>query len=133
MTKPAPSNSVTEPDQNSERSKTLQESQQKAELPDSICRLIELCQIEMGALEVWLFGSRARGDYRDDSDFDILAIIPDDAPQDADGAVNAFRLRRKSGAHADLFAVRISEFLASRTTMNTLSYIVAQEGVRLDV
>ncbi len=27
--------------------------------------------------EVWLFGSRARGDHRPDSDLDLLAVLPD--------------------------------------------------------
>lgn len=106
--------------------------QQRSQLPEEVRRLVDLCRIEMMAVEVWLFGSRARGDFRSDSDFDILAVIPDDAPKDLDGPVAVFRLRRKSGAHADLFAVRKSDFLAARTTMNTLSYIVAREGVRLD-
>jgi hypothetical protein len=105
---------------------------QRAELPDEVRRLVDLCELEMGAVEVWLFGSRARGGFTSNSDFDILAIIPDDAPDDVDGPVAAFRLRRKSGAQADLFTVRMSDFLAARSTVNTLSYAVAREGVRLD-
>src|SRR5271167_3494992 len=30
--------------------------------------------------EIWLFGSRARSDHRADSDFDILAVLPDGLP-----------------------------------------------------
>lgn len=102
------------------------------ELPDNVRRLVELCQLEMGALEVWLFGSRVRGDFRSNSDFDLLAVIQDDAPVDVDTPAAAFRLRRQSGAHADLFTVRMTDFLAARSTLNTISYAVAQEGVRLD-
>jgi uncharacterized protein len=29
-------------------------------------------------LQVWLFGSRARGDARPDSDWDLLVVVPDD-------------------------------------------------------
>ncbi|WP_089268418.1 nucleotidyltransferase domain-containing protein [Jannaschia aquimarina] len=87
----------------------------------------------MGAAEVWLFGSRARGDFRDDSDYDVLAVVPDEAPQEVDSPVAAFRLRRKSRAHADLLTARMSDFLAARSTPNTLSFAVAHEGVRLDV
>jgi predicted nucleotidyltransferase len=29
---------------------------------------------------VWLFGSRARGDHRHDSDFDLLVVLPDGLP-----------------------------------------------------
>jgi uncharacterized protein len=101
-------------------------------LPVEIRRLVELCKREMKASEVWLFGSRARGDCGDDSDFDVLAVIPDDIPGDVDTPVAAFRLRRKSKAHADLLTARMSEFLAARTTPNTISYAATHEGVRLD-
>jgi hypothetical protein len=32
---------------------------------------------------IWLFGSRARGDAREDSDFDLLVVLPDGLPLDA--------------------------------------------------
>lgn len=38
-------------------------------------RLVALYEPE----QVWLFGSRARGDARDDSDWDLLVVVPDDA------------------------------------------------------
>ncbi|MBI1218490.1 MAG: nucleotidyltransferase domain-containing protein [Rhodobacteraceae bacterium] len=101
-------------------------------LPGEVRRLVALCKRDMKASEVWLFGSRARGDFREDSDFDILAVIPDDAPEDVDTPVAAFRLRRKSKAHADLLTARMSDFLAARATPNTISYAAAHEGVRLD-
>lgn len=104
----------------------------KIALPNDVRRLVELCKQEMGASEVWLFGSRARGDFRDDSDYDVLAVVPDEAPKDVDSPVAAFRLRRKSKAHADLLTARMSDFLAARSTPNTLSFTVAHEGVRLD-
>ena len=84
-------------------------------------RLVKLCQREMGAIEVWFFGSRARGDHRENTDYDLTAVIPDDAPADVDTPVAAFRLRRQAGAHADLFTVRQSDYLAARSTPNTLS------------
>ncbi len=105
----------------------------KAVLPDEVHRLVELCKYDMGASEVWLFGSRARGDFRENSDYDLLAVIPDNAPPDVDTPVAAFRLCRKSRAHADLLTARMSDFIAARSTVNTISYAVAQEGIRLDV
>ena len=32
--------------------------------------------------EAWLFGSSARGDYKDDSDIDLLILLPDDMSSD---------------------------------------------------
>ncbi|MFX0543832.1 nucleotidyltransferase family protein [Roseovarius sp. S4756] len=91
-----------------------------------------MCKRDMQAAEIWLFGSRARGDNREDSDYDILVVIPDDAPNDLDTPRAAFRLRRKSGAHADLLTARMSDFLGARMTVNTIRYAVAMEGIRLD-
>ncbi len=103
------------------------------DVPKEVRHLVELCKTEMLAMEVWLFGSRARGDNHDRSDFDILAVIPDDAPEYIDSPRAAFRLRRQSKAHADLFTVRASDFAGATDVPNTISYAVAREGVRLDV
>ena len=84
--------------------------QPEAELPDEVRRLVELCKLELGAMEVWLFGSRAHCDFYINSDYDLLAIVPDDAPADADGPAAAFRLRislgrrRESGSTTDVHA-----------------------------
>lgn len=102
------------------------------DLPDEVKLLVELCKTEMFASEVWLFGSRARGDNTPQSDFDILAVISDDAPKDIDTPHAAFRLRRRSKAHADLLTIRASDFIGASTVPNTISYAVAQEGLRLD-
>jgi len=104
----------------------------KMALPSEMLRLVNLCKTEMNASEVWLFGSRARGDFHENSDYDVLAVIPDDAPDNIDTPVAAFQLRRKSRAHADLLTARMSDFTEARSTINTISYAVAQEGIRLD-
>lgn len=101
-------------------------------LPPEVRRLVELCKSDMQACEVWLFGSRARGDFHSDSDYDVLAVIPDSAPHDIDTPVAAFRLRRKSRAFADLLTARMSDFVEAKATPNTISFAVAREGIRLD-
>lgn len=35
---------------------------------------------------IYLFGSKARGESRPDSDYDILVVVPDDAPPNVAGA-----------------------------------------------
>ena len=47
-----------------------------AELAEIVRRLIEAYAPE----RVYLFGSRARGDAGPDSDYDLLVVVPDDAP-----------------------------------------------------
>ncbi|EPX76457.1 nucleotidyltransferase domain-containing protein [Salipiger mucosus] len=81
------------------------------DLAREVERLVGLCEAELGALEIYLFGSRARGNHREESDYDLLAILPDGAPPEADDPMTLYKLRRRSGANADLFAVRRAEFL----------------------
>lgn len=94
--------------------------------------LIALCRSELGAEEVWLFGSRARGDHHPDSDWDLLAILPDEAPEESLDPVRVWQVRRRSGLNADLLVVTRSDFLDAQDSVTTLSAIVAREGVRVD-
>lgn len=49
-------------------------------------------------MKLYLFGSRARGDHRPDSDFDVLAI---DAPDSLYGALEPYAVEH--GGNLDLF------------------------------
>lgn len=95
--------------------------------------LVDLCLSEMHADEVWLFGSRARGDEHEDSDWDLIAVIPDDAPEEIGSLRQAFEIRRRSGLHADLLTARSSDFEGARHVVNTIAYDVEREGVLLGV
>jgi predicted nucleotidyltransferase len=86
----------------------------------------------MMATEVWLFGSRARGDHNADSDYDLLAVVPDDAPEGIDSPLAAFRIRRRSGAHADLLTARQGDFDEAKGVRSLLAHTIVSEGVRLD-
>jgi len=79
--------------------------------------------------QVWLFGSRARGDARPGSDWDLFVVVPDDTAESVLHPLVAWRLRREPGIRADVICCRTSEFLDSRETVNTLAYVVAREGV----
>jgi predicted nucleotidyltransferase len=81
--------------------------------------------------QVWLFGSRARGDFTPDSDWDLFVVVDDRvADDDLDPGVGR-RLRRESGVRADVIPWRASEFTQFRTVPNTLAYSVATDGVLL--
>ncbi len=51
-------------------------AQQQQTLDQAVRRLVEAFHPE----RIYLFGSRARGDARPDSDYDLMVILPDDAP-----------------------------------------------------
>ena len=94
--------------------------------------LVDLCRTELNASEVWLFGSRARGEAKAGSDWDILAVIPDDAPESVGRIKHTWSVKRRSGVSVDLLTVRAKDFHEARDSLNTLSYAVAREGIRLD-
>lgn len=79
--------------------------------------------------QVWLFGSRARGEAEPWSDWDLFVIVPDDTPEEQLDLLFLWRLKKGSGVPADVIACRATDFRNARDTVNTLSYVVAQEGV----
>jgi len=79
--------------------------------------------------QVWLFGSRARGDARPWSDWDLFVVVPDDTDEGLLDPRVAWRLKRGSGVPADVIPCRASDFRNACDTVNTLSYVVASEGV----
>lgn len=90
-----------------------------------LARIVEKYRAE----QVWLFGSRARGDAGPSSDWDLFIVVPDDTDERDLDPVVAWRLQRGSGVHADVIPCRATEFREARDTVNTLSYVVAGEGV----
>lgn len=79
--------------------------------------------------QVWLFGSRGRGDARPDSDWDLLAVLPDDAPDHLlDGAHVWRAVVAPQRLPVDLISVRRSEFDEMRRFAGSLCRTVALEG-----
>lgn len=81
------------------------------------------------AERIWLFGSRARGEAQQWSDWDVFAVVPDDVPEEQFGASATWRLRKQARVRADILACHSSEFREDRDTPNTMAYAVAREGV----
>lgn len=79
--------------------------------------------------QVWLFGSRARGDARAASDWDLLVVLSDDSDDSELDPVTAWRVQRGSGVYADVIPCRASEFREDLCTVNTVFYSVGKEGV----
>ena len=87
----------------------------------------------MHAEEIWLFGSRARGDHRADSDWDLLAVLPDDAPEELMSPLATWNIARDHPGPITLLSTRRSELDAIWGLPNTLGYDLAREGIRLRV
>jgi predicted nucleotidyltransferase len=94
--------------------------------PHMVARIVEV----LHPLQIWLFGSRARGEARIDSDWDLMAILPDDAPeQDLELSSVWPRLRDLELQRVELFTITRSEFDRWKQALGTLAEIVASTGV----
>jgi predicted nucleotidyltransferase len=81
---------------------------------------------------IWLFGSRASGVAHAESDWDLLAVVPDSVA--ASGALDplaGWELARRAGARADVIACAASDFDGGANVPNTLAYEASHFGVLL--
>lgn len=98
-----------------------------------LARLLQLARERFQPEEVWLFGSRARGTAQPDSDWDIMLILPDAAPDAHLHPTALWDLGRSADLIADVLAGRATDMRETRHVATTLSRTVAEEGIRLDV
>jgi uncharacterized protein len=92
-----------------------------------LSRLIEAMRPE----QIWLFGSRARGEARPTSDWDLLVVLPDEATDDELDLMHAWQAVRDLRIPADVILVRRSEFEEVRDHAGTLVRTVVGEGRRI--
>lgn len=92
-----------------------------------LSRLVERYHPE----QIWLFGSRARGEAKAESDWDVLVALPDDAGDEEFDPVPAWRLRRELKIRADIVLCTMQDVREDFSTPNTLFYEVARDGVLL--
>jgi predicted nucleotidyltransferase len=81
--------------------------------------------------EIWLFGSRAEGRARPDSDYDLLAVLPDDAPESALDLMKAWELTCGLGVPADLVPCTRSDFEEEKNEVGTLARAAYHRGKRI--
>jgi len=89
--------------------------------------LTRICD-QLHPLQVWLFGSRARGDGQPDSDWDLAVVLPDDADASLFDPRTTWQVLRPGTIPADIVTFGRSEFLEDWSTPNSIPYAVAQEG-----
>ena len=77
---------------------------------------------------IYLFGSKARGDEGPDSDYDILVVVPDEAPTEYRSSRRGYQALWSIGTAADVLVCTESYF-DSRTRVNaSLPSSVMREG-----
>ena len=96
-------------------------------LTEIVRRLVDAYKPE----RVYLFGSTARGDGGQDSDYDILLVVPDDGPADHLRARRAYEVLWGLGAAVDVVIWRRGAFDARVTVPTSLPAAVLREGILL--
>lgn len=81
---------------------------------------------------VILFGSRARGDARGDSDFDLLVVLRDVPPEQYRALlVSLYETLRSVAGVAEPWVMSELEFEETKTVIGALAYPAWKEGVVL--
>lgn len=93
-------------------------------LEKAVARIVATMQPEA----IYLFGSHARGEATDDSDYDLLVIVPDDARDSARMLGLTAEVPRDPGVPLDIVPCRRSVFERRREDVGTLSYLATHEG-----
>lgn len=78
--------------------------------------------------EIYIFGSKARGESDVDSDYDLMVIVPDDAGIERRKSRLAYQVLRGTGTAADVIVFTRSEFDGRLHVAASLQATVAREG-----
>src|SRR5262245_9859988 len=77
---------------------------------------------------IYLFGSKARGDYGPDSDFDLMVVVPDDAPEDHKRSRLAYERLWGTGTAADVLVWTCGRFESRAHLRASLPGTILREG-----
>ena len=81
--------------------------------------------------EIWLFGSRAEGRARPDSDYDLLAVLGDEASEADLDLVRAWEITCGLGIPADLVPCKRADFEGEKDEVGTLPRAAYHRGRRI--
>src|SRR6266446_3185819 len=94
----------------------------------ALARIIERLVEAYQPNHIYLFGSKARGDYGPDSDFDLMVIVPDDAPVDHKRSRLAYERLWGTGTAADVLVWTCGRFESRAHLRASLPGTILREG-----
>jgi len=97
---------------------------QDAVLTEIVRRLVDAYQPE----RIYLFGSKARGDAGLDSDYDLMVVVPDDAPPERRRSRLAYEVLWGTGTAADVLVWTRQQFEDRLHVRTSLPATVVREG-----
>ena len=93
-------------------------------LAEVVKRLVEAYR----PLQIYLFGSAARGDAGPDSDYDFMVVVPDEAPPELQDCDLAYRVLRGLRIAKDILVWRRTEFDKRLHLKASLPSTIVREG-----
>jgi predicted nucleotidyltransferase len=93
-------------------------------LSEIVKRLVRTYQ----PLHIYLFGSSARGEAGPDSDYDLMLVVPDDAPPERKRAKLAYDCLWGTGTAADVMVWSAGRFARRSSVVTSLPATVLREG-----
>jgi len=97
---------------------------QRPALDEIVRRLIATYEPE----RIYLFGSKARGDDTLESDYDLMVIVPDDAPPEKKRSAIGYRALRGTGTAVDILVWPRGVFAERSHLRSSLPHTVLTEG-----
>jgi predicted nucleotidyltransferase len=94
----------------------------------ALVRIIRLLVTAYEPEQIFLFGSRARGDAGPDSDYDLLLVVADHAPPERKRSKLAYRVLWGTGTAADVVVWTRSAFDSRVHLAASLPATVMREG-----
>jgi predicted nucleotidyltransferase len=89
-----------------------------------VARLVEAFH----PVRIHLFGSHARGDAGPESDYDLMLIMPDDAPVSLLDPRSAYKVLRGTDVAADVLLLRRSKYERELHLQGSLPAVIEREG-----
>jgi len=87
--------------------------------------------LRVNVYKTTLFGSRARGDYTSDSDYDFLIIVENPISTSEKRRIASFIRRRmaENNIPVDVFLKDMRDYESYKDVVGSLSYEVGKEGI----
>ena len=101
--------------------------EQDPKLSEVVRRLVKAYAPE----RIYLFGSLARGENRPDSDYDLMVIVPDEAPPERARSRLAYQALRGTAVAADILVWTRSRSQRRAHVVASLPATVLREGTLL--
>lgn len=99
------------------------------EIPDPVRTAAERLARATAAMAIILFGSRARCDADEESDWDLCLLLPDDVAPGRFTPLTLWPLVSDLGIPIQIVPVRVSVFEQQRGDVNSLIHDIARDGM----